>query len=84
MKPGDLVRVQGDIPHFLYGGDEKPWDERGFLIPTDIPFGFPHVGLVLKEKASGPWVKLSYVKLLTPNGIGWIFEKYLELMQNET
>ncbi len=92
MKPGDIVKINdGGNPcrgttHWLYGGDEKCWDDRNSLIPTDIPFGFGDIGLVLKKKKRVPgnytqsYVKIytqSYVKILTPRGIGWVFENWI-------
>lgn len=82
MKLGDMVRVRDGnvgITSWLYGGDEQCWDERGSLIPTDIPFGFGDVGVVLKKKKMVPGPDTnSYVKLLTARGTGWIFENRLE------
>ena len=91
MKRGDIVKINdGGNPcrgttHWLYGGDEKCWDDRNSLIPTDIPFGFGDIGLVLKKKKMVPGnYTQSYVKILTPRGIGWVFENWIMVVKNET
>ena len=91
VKPGDIVKINdGGNPcrgttHWLYGGDEKCWDDRNSLIPTDIPFGFGDIGLVLKKKKMVPGnYTQSYVKILTPRGIGWAFENWIMVVKNET
>jgi len=106
VKPGDIVKINdGGNPRrgttrFLYGGDEKCWDEHNSLIPTDIPFGFSDVGVVLRKRKMvlllghghaarhpprAPWnYTQSYVKILTPRGIGWVFENWIMVVKNET
>ena len=84
MKRGDLVVVQGGnigTTYWLYGGDEQCWDDRNSLIPTDIPFGFNDCGLVLKKKRK---YTQFCVKILTPRGIGWVFENWIKVVKNET
>lgn len=84
MKPGDLVQTVGGnrgTTHWLYGGDEQCWDDRNSLLPADIPFGFGDVGLILKKKKR---YTQTYVKILTPRGIGWVFENWIEVVKNET
>lgn len=90
MKPGDIVKINdGGNPcrgttRFLYGGDEKCWDEHNSLIPTDIPFGFSDVGVVLRKRKMVPGkYAQSYVKILTPRGIGWVFEHWLEVVKTQ-
>jgi hypothetical protein len=91
MKPGTLVKVNdGGNPfrgttHLLYGDDEKCWNERCEGIPTDIPFGFNDVGVVLKVRKLDPGrYTQSYVKILTARGIGWAFEPWIEVVKDET
>lgn len=86
MKRGDLVRViNGEYgeTHFLYGGDEIPFDKYMSLIPSDIPFGMNQVGTVISNEVSDPVYRnssISYVKIISPGGIGWILTGYLEVI----
>ena len=86
MKPGDLVRViNGEYgeTHFLYGGDDIPFDKYTSMIPTDISFGTNQVGTVISNEISDPVYRndyVSYVKIISPNGIGWILTGYLEVI----
>jgi len=80
MKCGTLVAVKGGdrgTTHWLYGGDE-----RNSLIATDTPFGFGDIGVVLSSKKMVPGKHtLTYIKMFTPRGIGWIFETHLVALQ---
>ena len=83
MKPGTLIKIiNGEYGEtvWLYGGDDVPWDERGNFIPTDIPFGFRDIGLVISQ-VDDSVVKnseLVYLKVITPSGIGWVNERKVE------
>jgi hypothetical protein len=88
VKRGTLVKVNdGGNPcrgtiHWLYGGDEKCWDDRNSLNPTDIPFGSGDIGVVLKVRKIVPGkYTQSYVKILTTKGIGWIFLHMIEMVK---
>ena len=70
--------------HFLCGGDEIPFDKYTSLIPSDIPFGMNQIGTVISNEVSDPVYRngsVSYVKIISPNGIGWILTGYLEVIQ---
>lgn len=80
MNPGDLVTTQA--PYWLYGGTDKCWDENNNLIPTNIPFGPGDIGLILsKRKMFHGRYTQHYFRILTPHGIGWVFERYLEAIK---
>lgn len=85
MKPGDLVRLSAQGKQFpsssmLYGGDtEVPWNSNGSLIYSDLTFEPHEVGVVLKVNQEKDRNQvLTYVKILSPRGIGWLFGSYLE------
>ena len=84
MKRGDIVGVKdGDkgTTHWLYHSDFM--NSSGNLIPTDIPFGFSDVGIILKSRVNlGMYPYATYHKILTPRGIGWIHEGWGYLVQN--
>ena len=79
IRIGELVKLKDIGSYYLHEGDDKCWNERKGLIPSNKLFCCDDVGLVLmKKKISPDWPKSkSYIKLLTPCGIGWVFETYL-------
>jgi len=88
VKPGYLVRViNGEYgeTHFLYGGDEIPFDKyASTMITTDIQFGMNQIGIVISNEVNDPVYRndfVSYVEIISPNGIGWILTGYLEVIQ---
>lgn len=87
MKPGDLVkRIDHDsdfLSRFLSGGDKKCWDKWGRLIHSNVALEFNDIGIVLLTKKLMPGRnKKAYVKILTSQGTGWIFESYIGVVQN--
>ena len=82
MKPGDIVGVKdGDKgnTHWLYHSDlMDPITSN--LIPTDIPFGFSDLGVVLETRIITNRY-LQYVKLLTPRGVGWAHQSWVKEFQ---
>lgn len=83
LNPGDLVKLNRSFSevsrYWLYAGENECWDARGVLIPSSIAFERRDTGIVLMMKKLMPSKHAKhYVKLLTPGGIGWIFETYLE------
>lgn len=82
MKPGDMVILrespQSTRDKFLwmYGGDsDVPWNENGTLISTDIPYREGDVGVVIGSSELD--LDGTYLKLLTPTGIGWVRKLWL-------
>lgn len=84
MKPGDLVALMysgEDFSCWLFSGEDKCWDDQGVLIPGNVPFDLGEVGVVLKMKWASPLNNQDcYVKLMTPRGVGWLYEDYLEVI----
>jgi hypothetical protein len=82
MKPGDVVGVNGGdtgTTHWLYHSDLMDPITNN-LIPTDIPFGFSDLGLVLETRIITNRY-LQYVKLLTPRGVGWAHQSWVKEFQ---
>ena len=84
---GDLVvfkRVVYDTtPRDLYDGDRQCWDKFGRLIIGDLTFNSNDIGVVLLTKKLVPGRnKKAYVKIIIPRGTGWIFESYVDIVQN--
>lgn len=86
MKRGDLVRLtnsdrSGDT--FLYGGDVSPLTELDSIIPGDVPFGGPDIGIVVSRFKDPVFKTMDrfFLKLLTPKGLGWIFENRVEKVE---
>lgn len=85
MKPGDLVRMINGEPGgrtvWLYGGDEHPWDENTRMIPSDVPFRFSQIALVLKNAHDPVYDgKKLYLKVLAPCGTGWVHQNMVEVV----
>lgn len=84
MKPGDLIRViNGEYGEtvWLYGGDERPWDENARMNPADVPFGFSQIALVLKSTPDPVYDgKILYLKVLAPGGMGWVHQNMIEVV----
>lgn len=85
MKPGDLVRMingeQDGRTVWLYGGDERPWDENTRLIPSDVPFRFSQIALVLKNAPDPVYEGFYlYLKVLAPEGVGWVHQNMVEVV----
>ena len=86
MKPGDLVTPREHPPGtqdrfvFLYGCGvmDAPWDESGRMIPTDIPYREGEIGVVLGLNEH--YIDRTYVKLLTPSGVGWVRKLWLRVI----
>jgi hypothetical protein len=82
VKPGDLVGVKdGDKgnTYWLYH-PESPITIN--LIPTDIRFGFSDTGLILESRVNtGMYPYATFLKILTPRGIGWANENWVEKFQ---
>ena len=81
MKRGDLGdMVRTDHNHWLLGGDDFPWDENDSLVPTNIHFKRGEIGIILNRVRDPLDKNIYYLKLFTPSGIGWIFEKQVEVI----
>jgi len=82
VKPGDLVRVKdGDKgnTYWLFH-PESPITIN--LIPTDIRFGFSDTGLILETHVNtGMYPYATFLKILTPRGIGWANENWVEVLK---
>lgn len=79
MKPGDLLRVKTFLD-YLYGGEEVPWDEDGILVPGNIsvPYGTIATVLGVVRKPNGDPRENEYYKILTPGGVGWVWNHYVD------
>ena len=84
MKPGDIVRVKdGDKgnTYWLYQPEFLDPNTNN-LISTDIRFGFSDTGLILESRVN-TWMYpyATYLKILTPRGIGWAHENWVEVLR---
>ena len=81
MKPGDLVRVKDGFKvktYWLYH-PESPITIN--LIPTDIPFRFSDTGVILKSHVNnGMYPYATFLKILTPKGVGWVNWDWIEVI----
>lgn len=74
-----LFRVKFNRRVFMYGGEDQPWDERGNLIPTDLPVSSGEIVLPIRSVPS--WSG-SITKILTSSGtVGWIHSGWLEVVE---
>ena len=84
VRKGDVVGVNGGdtgTTHWLYHSDLMDPITNN-LITTDIRFGFSDTGLILESRVN-TWMYpyATYHKILTPRGIGWAHENWLEVPQ---
>lgn len=82
MKPGDLVQMKMGGSTWLYGGDDVPWDDRSMIL-SDVIFGDNQVGTIISHHVCDPLednISSPYVKIFSPNGIGWILIDHLEVI----
>ena len=79
LKPGDLLRVKTSL-EYLYAGEEVPWDEDGYLVPGNIsvPYGTIATVLGVVRKPKGDFKGIVYCKILTPGGVGWVWNHYVD------
>ena len=84
MKPGDLVRVKdGDKgnTYWLYHPEFLDPNTNN-LITADIRFGFSDTGLILESHVNtGMYPYATFLKILTPRGIGWANENWVEVLK---
>jgi len=79
--PRFRVKFHNAMDHrmFMYGGEDQPWDERGNLIPTDLPVSRGEIVLPIRSVPS--WSG-SITKILTSRGtVGWIHSGWLEVVE---
>jgi hypothetical protein len=81
MKPGDLVVGEKGVKIFSCEDEDDP-GESGW-IDSGIPFLPGEVGTVLRvfphtyKTLQGKTGTENFFKILTPRGIGWVFESHV-------
>ena len=78
LRAGDLLVLEGSVPHWLC----KPGtvEDKIQIFLSDIQFNPGQCGILLETSRffTDDETKPRYLKIFSPNGIGWIFETYVK------